>query len=231
VLGAYSRPELEIVLDSCEITSARAGTLAEALGQNQGPTKLDVCYIDNFVLADGLCGTSRLESLKMRLSNIIEVGNLEVLTIAGALRENKGLVDLDPTCGFKMSDETWDVVCDSLETHPTLEVLNLRSGGGFMAPASSVQESRIQALVDMMKVNMSIYTIQLDARYSQHELFRESVIPYLETNRFRPRVRAIQKTLPLPYRAKVLGRALLAVRTDPNRFWRLLSGNAEVAFP
>jgi hypothetical protein len=29
----------------------------------------------------------------------------------------------------------------------------------------------------------------------------------------------------------VLGRALLAVRTDPNRFWMLLLGNAEVAFP
>jgi hypothetical protein len=28
----------------------------------------------------------------------------------------------------------------------------------------------------------------------------------------------------------VLGRALLEVRTDPNRFWMLLSGNAEVAF-
>jgi hypothetical protein len=41
----------------------------------------------------------------------------------------------------------------------------------------------------------------------------------------------IQQTRPIPYRAKVLGRALLAVRTDPNRFWMLLSGNAEVAFP
>jgi hypothetical protein len=29
----------------------------------------------------------------------------------------------------------------------------------------------------------------------------------------------------------VLGRALLAVRTDPNRFWMLLSENSEVAFP
>jgi hypothetical protein len=73
--------------------------------------------------------------------------------------------------------------------------------------------------------------MHLDACYSQHELFRGSVIPYLETNRFRPRVRAIQKTRPIPYRAKVLGRALLAARTDTNSFWMLLSGNAEVAFP
>jgi hypothetical protein len=73
--------------------------------------------------------------------------------------------------------------------------------------------------------------MNLDEEYSEHELFRQSVLPYLETNRFRLHVSAIQKTVPIPYRVKVLGRALLAVRSDPNRFWMLISGNAEVAFP
>jgi hypothetical protein len=93
-----------------------------------------------------------------------------------------------------------------------------------------VLKSRIQALADMLKVNMSIHTIYLSDRYIEHELFRGSVIPYLETNRLRPRVRAIQKTRPITYRAKVLGRALLAARTEANSFWMLLSGNPEVAF-
>jgi hypothetical protein len=62
-------------------------------------------------------------------------------------------------------------------------------------------------------------------------MHRESVLPYLMTNGFRPRVRALQKTRPITYRVKVLGRALLAVRTNANSFWILLSGNAEVAFP
>jgi hypothetical protein len=83
----------------------------------------------------------------------------------------------------------------------------------------------------MMKVNTSMHTIRLDPRYSRHELFRESVIPYLETNRLRPRLLAIQRTRPIMYRAKLLGRALLPACTDANRFWILLSGNAEVAFP
>ena len=73
--------------------------------------------------------------------------------------------------------------------------------------------------------------MNLHDRYSKHELFRESVIPYLETNLFRQRLLAIQKARPIAYRAKVLRQALLAVRTDPNRLWMLLSGNAEVAFP
>jgi hypothetical protein len=47
-------------------------------------------------------------------------------------------------------------------------------------------KSRILALVDMMKVNMSIHRINVDPRYRDHELYRESVIPYLEMIRFRP---------------------------------------------
>jgi hypothetical protein len=99
----------------------------------------------------------------------------------------------------------------------------------MMAPA--VLKARIQGLVDMLKLNLSIHTIPLAGRYREHKIFRRSVIPYLETNRLRPRVRAIQKTRPIPYRAKVLGRALVAARIDVNSFWMLLSGNPEVAFP
>jgi hypothetical protein len=84
----------------------------------------------------------------------------------------------------------------------------------------------------MMKVNTSIHTLHLlDFRYSKDELYRESIAPYLATNRHRSHVRAIQKTRSIAYRTKVLGQALFAARTDPNRFWMLLSGNAEIAFP
>jgi hypothetical protein len=81
-----------------------------------------------------------------------------------------------------------------------------------------------------MKMNVSIHTIHLDSRYRQHAIYLRSVIPYLETNRFRLRVRTIQKARPITFRAKLLGRALLSARTDVNNFWMLLSGNAEVAF-
>jgi hypothetical protein len=231
VLGTYSRPDIEIELHSCEITSAGARALAEVLGRNQGPTKLDSCRIDNVVLANGLRGNSRLKSLRPRFS---DNGNREVLAIAGALKENKGLVGLDLMHPFSMSDETWGAICDSLKAHPTLEVLDLRTTAGMAATYSAVIKARIQALVDMMNVNTTMHTIylnSLDACYSHHALFQLSVISYLETNRFRPRVRAIQRSRPIVYRAKVLGRALLASRTDANSLWMLLSENAEVAVP
>jgi hypothetical protein len=140
-------------------------------------------------------------------------------------------VNLGLHCGPGVNDETWDAVCDSLKAHPTLEVLDFRAGSAddIMTPAKL--KSRIQALGDMLKVNTSIDTIHLCDRYNEHEIYRGTVIPYLETNRFRPRLLAIQRTRPIPYRAKVLGSALMAARTDANRFWMLLSGNVEATFP
>jgi hypothetical protein len=227
VLGTYSRPDLEIELLLCVITGAGATALVEVLGRNQGPTRLTSCVIDNFVIANGLRGNSRLKSFSPYFWR-----DLELLAIADAIRENKGLVEwrLRWYRVMVMNDEIWDAICDSLQTHPTLEVLDLSTIYQDAAAAPVVTTSRVQALLGMMEVNTSIHTIDLHDQYSQHELFRELVVPYLETNQFRQHVRAIQKTLPIPYRSKVLGRALLAVRNDPNRFWMLLSGNAEVAF-
>jgi hypothetical protein len=236
VLGEFSRPGLEIELKNCRITGDTA-VLAAVLESNKGPTKLDRCYMDSSVFATGLRGNSRLKSLRHVINRRgHDDGQQEVLEIAGALKENKGLVELVFIDDFEgMSDETWYAVCDSLKTHPTLEVLHLGVNnmlrGALVAP--SVITSRAQALVDMLKVNTSIHTIPSIEHSSnhklEHELIRRSVIPYLERNRLRPRLLAIQKAWPVSYRAKVLGRALLATRTDVNSLWMLISGNAGVA--
>jgi hypothetical protein len=46
-----SRPDLEIELDLCKITSAGASALAEVLGRNQIPTTIDDCGIDNILFS------------------------------------------------------------------------------------------------------------------------------------------------------------------------------------
>jgi hypothetical protein len=232
VLGALSRPGLEIELISCKLTSAGTSALAEVLGCNQGPTVLDDCDIDHSLLADGLRGNSRLKSFSPSFDKNRDVAIREIIAVASALKENKGLVNLHlvNASASARSAEAWGAICDSLETHPTLEVLDLRTSFAN-AETQAVLNFRIQALLDMIKVNMSIHTMHFDSEHSQHELFRGTIIPYLETNRLRPRLLAIQKTRPIAYRTKVLGRALLAARADVNSLWMLLSGNAEVAFP
>jgi hypothetical protein len=229
VLGVSSRSGLKIELFQCKLTSAGTSALAEVMGSNQGPTKLIHCMIDYSVLANGLRGNSRLKSLTLCDSQYRVGGSRELCAIADALKENKGLDDLDLGRDSRMNDETWDAVCDSLKTHPTLQVLNL---GMFIGALSSPAKlkSRIRAIVDMLKESMSIDTIHMDHRYMELGLFQESVIPYLETNKFRPRVRAIQKTRPIAYRVKVLGRALLVTRTDANSFWIFYQGMPKLLF-
>jgi hypothetical protein len=178
----------------------------------------------------GLRANSRLKSLSLHRSTNRVVANQDILAIASALEENKGLVDLDLRDCYKMSDETWYAVCGYLKAHPTLEILDVEqlSGSYTCAPlAPAVLTSWIQALVDMLKVNTVLYSTSFpDDDFIDHELFQSSARPYLETNFLRPRLLAIQKVRPMAYRDKVLGIALLSFRTDPNRFWMLLSGNA-----
>jgi hypothetical protein len=217
VLGTYSRPDLEIELKYCKLTSAGTSALAEVLGRNQGPTRIDCFDLETFLIADGLRRNSRLKSFCPYFSGDFEIANRQVLAISDALRENRGLVYMNIRSG-QLTEIRWGAIYDSLKTHPTLEILNLHLAhcDGRIVPA--VLTVRIQALLSMMEVNTSIRRIYLDG------------LPYLETNQFRSHVRVIQRTRPITYRAKMLGRALLAVRTDPNRLWMLLSGNAEVAF-
>ncbi len=103
VLGDFSRPDLEIALYGCKITSAGASALVEVLRRNQGPTKLYRCKIDHLVLADGLRGNSRLKSFGQYFSDNSSVENRQVVAIAGALRENKGLVELKLLYGLMLS--------------------------------------------------------------------------------------------------------------------------------
>jgi hypothetical protein len=232
VLGGYSRPGLEIVLSCCRFTKAGTSALVELLGRNQGPTRLDLCFVDNSVVANGLRGNNRLKSFRPNLSCYPDACKRDVLAIADALKENKGLVDLDLSSRhFREDDEAWGAICDSLKTHPTLEVLNLSSELMNAAQSPALIRLRIKALSKMMKINLSIHTIRLRNRYSEHELFQGSVLPYLETNMLHTLLLVIQNSRPISYRAKVLGRALLAARSNANSFWMLLSGNAEVAFP
>jgi hypothetical protein len=154
ILGVHSRPDLEILLSECELKGAAAEALAEVLGSNQGPTELHSYAIDNMVFANGLRGNSRLKSLTPYSSGSREFDNRQVLAIASALRENEGLVDLDLNSCW-MSDETWGAVCDSLKTHPTLEVLDLSSvySAGMMTPAVIAYRIHATAAVATFSTN------------------------------------------------------------------------------
>jgi hypothetical protein len=107
VLGSYSRPGLEIELIRCRLESAGTSALVEVLVQNQGPTRLEDCRVDDAVLADGLRGNSRLKSFRQDFSDDFNMCKRQVLEIVNAVRENKGLVELNlRSVSFSVNDET-----------------------------------------------------------------------------------------------------------------------------
>jgi hypothetical protein len=71
--------------------------------------------------------------------------------------------------------------------------------------------------------------IALRENERDEQIYTESILPYLETNRYRPRVLAIKKA-DVALRGPLLRRALQTepVRNDSNLRWMFLSGNPDV---
>jgi hypothetical protein len=99
VLGAYSRSGLKIELNRCKYFGRGYWT------QPHSRPSLISGKSDNFVLADGLRGNSRLKSFAPRIWNRSDAYP-ELLAIARVLRENKSLVHLNPSVGLFVNDET-----------------------------------------------------------------------------------------------------------------------------
>jgi hypothetical protein len=82
-------------------------------------------------------------------------------------------------------------------------------------------------LVDALRVNTMLHTIELNRVDFDQAILDSTVYPLLLANRYRPRVGAIAREEG-PLRRKLLGRALGSVSSNPSLIWMSLSGNANV---
>jgi hypothetical protein len=82
-------------------------------------------------------------------------------------------------------------------------------------------------LADMVQRNIVLHTIILSEGERDEQIYTGSILPYLETNLYRPRVLAVKQTTERPFREKVLGRALYCVKSNPNLVWMFLSENVD----
>jgi hypothetical protein len=133
-----------------------------------------------------------------------------------------------------ISDENWTIICESLQAHPTLTSLNLiyispRTQTGGSIALSTEQRAQRSVRADMMKRNTSLHTIRLCADERDKQIYAARVHPYLEINRYRPRVLALTKA-GIPLRRPFLGLALQtrSVRNKSNLLWMFLSRNPDV---
>jgi hypothetical protein len=77
--------------------------------------------------------------------------------------------------------------------------------------------------------NSILLSIDLSVDENDQQMYAQMILPYLETNRYRPRVHAIKKA-DIPLRGPLVGLALQteSVGNDSNLRWMFLSGNPDV---
>jgi hypothetical protein len=248
-LGTMSRLDVELNLNWCSLADDAAGAFVECLQSDRGPVGLHSCGIGGQIIANALAGDSRVTRLEP--DNRTD-DDADYAFLFRALANNRGLVDLDLE-DVSISDENWAILCESLQAHPTLTCLNLidtspnpfdddddddddndndsdEDDSSLMPDEQKTRRTRV--LAEMMQQNTVLHTIHLSERERDVQLCTEDILPYLETNRYRPRVLGIKKAH-LLIRRNLLGLALQteSVRNKSNRIWMFLSGNQDVVVP
>jgi hypothetical protein len=208
-LGTMSRLDVELDIRDCSLVDGAAElAFQECLQSGRGPVNLEMCRSD-----------SRVARLKPRVSS--RTNDADMAILIRALANNTGLVEVKLQYR-PISDDNWSILCESLKAHPTLTSLDLsntrpRSPVGVTIDEQKTRRTRV--LVEMMQQNTVLHTIHLSERERDEQIYTEEIHPYLETNRYRPRVLAVNE--------QVLGRAVYSVRSNPNLVWMLLSENVD----
>jgi hypothetical protein len=224
-----SRLDVEVTIQSCCLVDGAAGAFVECLQSDRGPVELHNCKIDSRIIASALTGNSRVTRIKP--SPVTNDADMAILF--AALASNRGLLDL-VLHDHAISDDNWTIMCESLKAHPTLTSLNLNSTSPSNPTGRSLltgeqKQQRTRLLAEMVQHNTLLHTICLWEGQRDQQIYTEDILPYLETNRYRPRVHASRKA-DISLRRALLGRALQtkSVRNDSNLLWIFISGNADV---
>jgi hypothetical protein len=182
---------------SCSLVDDEAGAFVECLHSGRGSVELEQCNIDSQILASALTGKSRVTKLT---PDYPSTNDAETAILLAALATNRGLEELDLEDG-SISNDNWSILCESLKAHPTLTSLNLRTTSPRSPPSTRVRivqtddqkAHRTRLLAEMMQENTILHTVELSRYERDDQIYTEEISPYLETNRYRPRVLAVNK--------------------------------------
>jgi hypothetical protein len=229
--------DVEIRLSCCSLADdgrgAAAATFIDCLRSDRGgPVSLFRCKIRSHILTNVLTGNSRVTRLKLGYYDISDPILMSLL-FGTVLASNRGLVDLDLRC-HSISDESWSILCHSLEKHPTLISLDLRDTRPTRQASEEVmleqKRKRTRAIADLLEQNTVLQTVHLSEQEREGQIHAKLIQPRLEMNLYRARVLAIKDRTQNdgPFREKLFGRALHYVRSNPNLVQMFLSQNMDV---
>jgi hypothetical protein len=184
------------------------------------------------ILAESLRGNTNVKTIVQPAGRLAErmLEHDEFRALAEALGDNQGLVKFSPRKQL-INDENWTILCQSLRSHSTLETLDLSGtfhdlNAGIMSNASKTH--RCNCIVELLRSNMVLRSIHLTRKERDETIWRESIVPHLQTRKFQPLIQEIKAVTDQPRRFKLFGRALDSVNTKPCLLYLFLSGNVDI---
>jgi hypothetical protein len=194
-----------------------AEVFVECLHQSdRGPIDLSYYNIDSQIIASALADNSRVTKLKPHSESRTDA---DMAILVAALANNRGLVnlDLEDRC---ISDDNWSIYeGPSYVDHfgpPWYEAKLYGNDDAYDEGLLSDEPKvhRVRAIAEMVQHNTVLYTIMLSGDEQDDQIYDEEISPYLETNRYRPRLLAIKKA-DIQIRRALLGVALQTKSVSP----------------
>jgi hypothetical protein len=220
-LATLERTDIEVKLNGCMLEPQAAQNMfIEWYRHNEVITDINCCKMGSRIIS-ALSGNNSVKRLLFNnLSN-----EEEIRSLAQALPGNTGIEHLSLS-RFKMSDETWSLLFRSMSRHPRVDVLSIGHFSCVTALSAQAKITRMNPIIKMLQHNTVVRTIALADEYNIEELYDNSILPRLEMNRsyFEVQRQAVKRADPY-IRPQLLGRALYAVRYNPNLVFRFLLEN------
>jgi hypothetical protein len=232
-LATIERSDLELKLHQCslepqDLKNTRASfttttkTFIEWFRHNQVLTELDCCPMGSPIIC-ALNGNNSVKKLTIeRLSGGCVI---KMRSLAYALPGNMGIEHLCLTSN-ELCDVTWILLFRLLSTHPRIKLLSLSKTWTHLPLSAGSKTTRMNAVIQMLQGNTVVRIIELPDAHIDEELYQNSILPRLEMNRscFEVQRQAVKRADP-SIRPQLFGRALHAVRYNPNLVYQFLSEN------
>jgi hypothetical protein len=184
-------------------------------------TELNDCWMDSSFIS-ALSGNNSVTKITID-AHVFGLSEEKMRSLLRALPGNIGIEHL----AFRfemMSNETWILLFRSLTMHPRIKFLSIDTCPLVFSAES--KSTMMNAIIQMLQLNTVVQTIALPDEFNNEEVSQNSILPRLEMNRtcFVVQRLAVKRADP-SIRPQLLGRALHAVRYNPNLVFQFLSEN------
>jgi hypothetical protein len=227
VLTAAIRPHHEILLSVCSLSRIEPMPILAFFRTCRGAIILQHCQQRSIPLISNILrGSSSLVNLSLWDYGYGYVDVPPLNSLFEAIATNTSLKVLSLRHKI-IIDESWLILCHSITRHSTLETVDVRRTGHHWpetgTPSDARKTLRTEAVLNVLQANTVLQDLYLTDDEFDERVMSGVIRPYL---RYLPRIRAfVGKYSNDPGHAKVLGRALHKVNTNPALIFLLLSTN------